>query len=385
VLNGAAVHVSMIGFDNGTETTRVLDGQVVETIATNLTTGVDVTQAMSLRHSNEFYHEGTKKGAKFELTYGELERLLLLPNPHGRPNSDVLRPYINGMELYGADKSRGIIYFGVEFDLEQAALYEALFKLIEERVLPRYGQSRLKWWQHERPRPGLIAAAARLSRYIATVRHSKHRIFVWLESSILPDSALGIFAVEDDYFMGLIQSRLHSAWSLSQGTQVRERESGFRYTPTTCFETFPFPQPTDHQRAAIAAPAKELDALRNNWLNPPELVRTEVLEFPGTVGGPWDRYIDRATVKEITPGGSAGAKTEIGTVKYPRVVAQNDECAAELKRRTLTNLYNQRPTWLDHAHRKLDAAVFSAYGWEPSISDDELLANLLALNLAAGR
>ncbi len=72
---------------------------------------------------------------------------------------------------------------------------------------------------------------------------------------------------------------------------MRERESGFRYTPTTCFETFPFPEPTDTQREAIAAAAHDLDTLRNNWLNPPEWTRTEVLEFPGSIDGPWRRYI----------------------------------------------------------------------------------------------
>jgi hypothetical protein len=71
----------------------------------------------------------------------------------------------------------------------------------------------------------------------------------------------------------------------------------------------------------------------------------------------------------------------IGTVRYPRVVARDEECAKELKKRTLTNLYNERPTWLDLAHQRLDEAVFAAYGWDPGISDDELLAKLLALNL----
>ncbi len=72
---------------------------------------------------------------------------------------------------------------------------------------------------------------------------------------------------------------------------------------------------------------------------------------------------------------------EIGTVKYSRVVAKDTECEKLLKKRTLTNLYNKRPTWLDLAHRRLDEAVFAAYGWDPAISDDELLAKLLELNL----
>ena len=137
-----------------------------------------------------------------------------------------------------------------------------------------------------------------------------------------------------------------------------------------CFETFPFPEPTAGQREAIAAAAKELDELRQRWLNPPEWTREEVLEFPGSTDGPWGRYIAHAD-----PNG-------IGQVRYPRLVPKDDECAKELKKRTLTNLYNQRPTWLDHAHRKLDEAVFAAYGWPADLTDDQLLEKLLALNLA---
>ena len=86
-----------------------------------------------------------------------------------------------------------------------------------------------------------------------------------------------------------------SAWIFygdqSFHSRESERPSGFRNTPTTCFLTFPFPEPTNKQREAIAAAAKELDTLRNNWLNPPEWMRTEVLEFPGSVDGPWKRYV----------------------------------------------------------------------------------------------
>jgi hypothetical protein len=185
-------------------------------------------------------------------------------------------------------------------------------------------------------------------------------------------------------------------WARSQGTQLRERESGFRYTPTTCFETFPFPEPTDERREAIAAAARELDELRNNWLNPAEWTRTEVLEFPGSVGGPWDRYIDRESVRPIEGGDAwatsdprwrvglecGGGGVQVGTVRYPRIVAKDEDAAKELKKRTLTNLYNERPTWLDLAHRKLDEAVFAAYGWDAGMSDEELLGKLLELNLA---
>lgn len=97
-----------------------------------------------------------------------------------------------------------------------------------------------------------------LHRYIATPRVSKHRVFVWLNEFILCDSAVVAYGSSDDYVFGVLHSSVHESWARSQGTQVRERESGFRYTPSSCFETFPFPEPTDAQRNAIAEVAKEL-------------------------------------------------------------------------------------------------------------------------------
>lgn len=137
-----------------------------------------------------------------------------------------------------------------------------------------------------------------------------------------------------------------------------------------------FPQPSPDQEAAIAAAAKELNDLRERWLNPPEWTCTEVLEFPGTVGGPWDRYIERGTgISELGT---------VGLVRYPRLVARDADCASKLKKRTLTNLYNARPTWLDLAHKKLDAAVAAAYGFAADLSDDQILSRILELNKERG-
>jgi len=129
------------------------------------------------------------------------------------------------------------------------------------------------------------------------------------------------------------------------------------------------------QAAAIGEAARELNELRERWLNPPEWTTTEILEFPGTVGGPWTRYIVDA------PEADGTQSPRIGTVRYPRLVPRDADCAPKLKKRTLTNLYNQRPTWLQNAHRTLDETVFAAYGWPPDLSDDQLLEKLLALNL----
>jgi hypothetical protein len=89
----------------------------------------------------------------------------------------------------------------------------------------------------------------------------------------------------------------------------------------------------------------------------------------GSAGGPWSRYV-------VNPD-----KNGIGTVRYPRREPRDADCAAKLKKRTLTNLYNERPAWLDLAHKKLDAAVATAYGWPTDLTDEQILERLLALNL----
>src|SRR5438132_14052563 len=108
-------------------------------------------------------------------------------------------------------------------------------------------------------RTNMRNALVPLHRFVVTTTTSKHRIFVWLYPPMLPDHQLIVFASSDDYLFGVLHSRVHEVWARAQGTQLRERESGFRYTPTSCFETFPFPQRSETQKNAIAEAAKGLD------------------------------------------------------------------------------------------------------------------------------
>lgn len=280
--------------------------------------------------------------------------------------------WINGKDITSRSKRDWIINFGTLTE-QAAALYESPFDYVVREIKPIRAtnadrQRREFWWRLGRSGHEWLSASSGLERTIQTPRVSKHRVFVWSTFLTLPDSAVVGIARDDDYFFGVLHSRPHEVWARAQGTQVRERESGFRYTPTTCFETFPFPEPTPKQAEAIAAAAKKLDELRSNWLNPPEWTRTEVLEFPGSVDGPWRRFVRKPD------------KRGIGTVRYPRTVAR-DSHVEDLAKRTLTRLYNERPTWLDQAHRALDEAVFAAYAWPADLSDDALLARLLELNL----
>jgi len=332
ILDGAAVHVSFVAFDDGTETDRRLDGKPVAMINANLTAGIDLTKAQRLKENLGLAFMGDTKGGAFEISDEEAGRLLQEPNPDGRSNSEVVRPWVNGQDVGGRPQERWIIDFGTSMAREEAALYQAPFERVASTVQPNRSNSKreayaLNWWLHEEARPGMRRALADLPRYLVTVRHSKYRLFRWQTPETLPDSALIVVAKDDDFTFGVLQSRVHDLWARGLGTQVREVESGFRYTPSTCFETFPFPRPIDEQRAEIAAAAARLNDLREGWLNPPGL-----------------------TEEELTT-------------------------------RTLTNLYNERPTWLRDAHARLDRAVLAAYGWPADLPDDEVLARLLQLNL----
>jgi type II restriction/modification system DNA methylase subunit YeeA len=228
-----------------------------------------------------------------------------------------------------------IIDFPPTAAVSDAAQYEWPFRHVLESVKPLRDVNKRalyaeKYWLHAESRPSMRAALGSHARYVATPRVAKHRLFAWVDQKVLPDCQLIVFAREDDYFFGVLHSKLHELWALSRGTQLEDRP---RYTPTTCFETFPFPwppgkEPVDDPRVqAIATAAKDLVEKRDRWLNP------------------------------------EGASE------------------AELKKRTLTFLYNQRPTWLDLAHQKLDQAVLSAYAWPHDLTDDQILERLLALNL----
>ena len=177
-----------------------------------------------------------------------------------------------------------------------------------------------------------------------------------------------VFARDDDYFFGVLHSRFHEVWALKLGTQVGERER-VATRRRLAFETFPFPEPTEQQKIDISTAAKELNELRENWLNPPEWTITRVLEFPGAIDGPWSRFVVNPDARGI------------GTVRYPRIEPRDEECAKKLAKRTLTNLYNERPAWLVHAHAKLDAAVAVAYGFDVDLTDEQILEKLLALNI----
>jgi hypothetical protein len=370
VIDGANVHISLIGFDDGTQNRKSLDSQPANVINSNLTHFADHTSCRRLGENLNLWCYGSQQKAKFDIPPQLAIALLVAPNPTDLPNSDVVKPSLNGIQVLRETHESYVIDFGEENRLGQAALYEKPFEYVAQTVHPGRRTHREKcqrefWWLHARPSPRYRKAIRELGRCIVTPSLSKHRVFLWLELPTLADHQLIVFLRSDDYFFGVLHSRPHELWALKLGTRLETRP---RYTATTCFETFPFPRPTGSQRTAIEGSAKRLNDLRMGWLHPPQWIRTELLEFPGSINGPWSRYVHDPDDRGI------------GIVRYPRSVPK-DAHVYDLAKRTLTNLYNERPTWLDLAHKALDEAVFNAYGWDSSMTDEQILAALLKLNL----
>jgi hypothetical protein len=318
---------------------------------------------------------------------------------------------MNAMDLTRRNSDKWVVDFGCDIALDAATLFEEPFAYVLDHVKPERDKTRRDkyrnvWWQFAEPIPGLRIALKGVPRFIATPAVAKHRVFGWVSSVVVPDHALMAITRADDTTFGILHSRFHELWALRMGTSLEDRP---RYTPTTCFETFPFPAGltpanTAHQRTealesgalipadlpdtppaekfqpnqpiapihqaqaaitpiaprtaamAIAQAAQRLNTLRQAWLNPPE-------------------WTD--TVPEVVPLGLTASP-------YPDRIVPRPGFEKELAKRTLTNLYNQRPAWLAATHTQLDAAVAAAYGWADytaDMPDDEILRRLLALNL----
>ncbi|MDX2221060.1 MAG: class I SAM-dependent DNA methyltransferase [Burkholderiales bacterium] len=361
VNEGASVRVSIVCFAP-TASRHVLDGRVVQGVTADLqgsaigSEALDVTVAKPLSENSGISFQGSQKIGPFDIEGDTARQWLIAPNPHQRPNSDVLKPSWNGLDVTRRSRDGWIIDFGTKMTESEAALYEEPFRYVVEHVKPvRYQNNRESyrkyWWRHGEPRIAMRSATAPLKRFIATPEVAKHRPFIWLDGSVLPDKKLIVIARDDDATFGIVSSRIHVTWALSLGGTLEDRPC---YNPTQCFQTFPFPESNAGIWQEIAAAAKRLNELRENWLNPPD-------------------WVD--VVPEVVPG-------------YPDRIIPKPEYSQAIKNRTLTNLYNAREKgevqWLEDAHRTLDAAVARAYGWDdytPDMPDEEILRRLLKLNL----
>jgi type II restriction/modification system DNA methylase subunit YeeA len=399
VNDGAAVRVSLVCFGAEESITRYADvaqtplradsllphtgqptcklnGSDVSKIYADLTASNDgnLTAAASLNENCGGSIRGLAKVGKFDVP-GQLARAWLSePNPNLNPNSNIVKPWVNGLDITKRSSDTWLIDFDDLSEID-AAGYASPFGYVIDRVkAERLNQNDPKrkqyWWRLGRSGADVRSAVAKIERYIGTPMVSKHRMFVWVDSRIFPDQQVIVIARADNTTFGVLHSRFHELWSLGMCTWMGVGNDP-RYTPTTCFETFPFPEgmtpkdtadwrgtipadcPVKAQAEKVAAAAEKLNSLREAWLNPPE----------------WVDWV-------ITP--------EEEKAGFPKRPVAKPGHEAELKKRTLTNLYNARPAWLDMAHKTLDMAVAEAYGWAdytPEMPDEEILCRLLALNL----
>ncbi|ODM70509.1 class I SAM-dependent DNA methyltransferase [Bradyrhizobium elkanii] len=377
VVEGAAVRVSIVcaalsATQERIGAARSLNGAPAPNINPDLTSGIDVTRAARLTENRRVAFQGVKLTGPFDFGGDEARALLTLPlNPNGRPNADVISRLYDIDDIVGRDSDRWCVDFGTTFRESEASLYEAPFAIVRDRVVPfrsdpeksRSDEERLtvRYWEFQRPRPEMRRALVGRDRLIVTPESSEHRVFVFVPNTVRVQGSLFAIARDDDVTFGILSSRIHEIWSTAQGNRLGQGNQR-RYNIGVTFETFPFPEglspdiaasefENDARATRIAEAARRLNTLRLNWLNPTDLVRQE---------------------PEVVPG-------------FPdRIVPINEDAAAILRRRTLTDLYNQRPVWLANAHADLDAAVAAAYGWRADISEEDALANLLELNQARG-
>jgi hypothetical protein len=339
-----------------TDAPRITFEDSFGSIHADLTIGVDVTLAKSLLSNEGISSPGVKlHGAGFIISRQEAEHLGL----GNRPGLErYIREYRNGRDL--TTRPRGVLVidlFGLkeeEIRKQFPEIYQHVKLEVKEKIeINKKGEQEFvgrdwnnresykeKWWIFGEPREELRPALADISRYIATVETTKHRLFQFLDKTILPDNMLIAIASNDAANLGILSSRIHVVWTLAQGGTLEDRP---RYTKSQCFDPFAFPDANNIQKQTIRVIAEELDAHRKRVLvEHPNLTLTglyNVLEMlrAGTKPDELDQH-DRATFD----GGLVLIMKEL--------------------------------------HDKLDIAVAEAYGWPADLADDEILARLVALN-----
>ena len=327
----AKVHVSIVCWTKTPPipTDFILDGIRVEGISPSLKPGAEHRKAVKLKpNANVCFQGYLTRGMGFVLDHGEAESLIAAD----QRNSAVIHPFLNGEDITRTTDqlpTRWVIDFD-DMPLERAERdYPSPLRIVRERVMPgrlNDPAQMKRWWQFWNPRPALRLAIANLERVGICGLTGKRLILVWGPTDWRPSHACGVFAFEDDYNFGVIASSVHDIWTRANASTLK---GDLRYTPSTAFETFPFPSPSEAQRERISSASRDVVSQRR----------------------------------------IACDSTEIGLTKVYNLMDEGG--FVDLKR----------------AHEELDRAVMDAYGWPVELLDSptELLDRLYDLNEACSK
>ena len=333
--NGAAVRIAMTAAQRGRVESILhevvsendgADGEIAVSIDSkkgrlnaDLTVGSDVGSAVLLRANMGLALRGiTLVGQGFVLNEQQADQLR-------KSSSSVIKPFANGRDITQSSRRAFVIDL---FDLGENEVrdkYPTTYQWVYDRVKPERGQNaresyRKNWWIFAEPRREFRIATRSLRRYIATPMTAKHRLFLLLPSSTLPDQGLVPIALEDCYALGLLSSQIHIVWSLAAGGTLEDRP---RYNQSRCFETFPFPDANARATPIIRALSAKLDEHRK---------RQQIAHPALTLTGMYN------VLEKLRSGEALTAKD--------RVIHEHGLVSV-----------------LRHLHDDLDAAVLDAYGW----------------------
>lgn len=325
-------------------------------INSDLTVGADVTTLLALNANDFIASRGMQlMGAGFIVPPSEAEHLGLGRRP-GLENH--IRPYCNGRDLTGTPRGVMVIdLFGLEASEVRARfpeVYQHVLGTVKEskdsegrpngRDVNNRDSYKKYWWVFGEPRRELRPALNGLPRYIATVETAKHRTFQFLDASILPDNKLICIALTDAFYLGALSSRLHVVWALRAGGWLGVGNDPV-YVKSKCFDPFPFPDASEPLKARIRAAAEELDALRKrSQAEHPDLTLTQIYNV----------------------------------LEKLRAGAALSEAEEAIKTKGLVLIVKE-------LHDEIDRLVAQAYGWPVDLSDEEIVARLVALNAERAR
>ena len=314
-------------------------------INSDLTVGVDLAIAQPLMASAGLGYRGVQLiGAGFMVTHDEAIHLGLGKREGLEKH---IREYRNGRDL--ASRARGVMVIDLlgltadEVRTRFPEVYQHILAVVKpERDLNNRESYRASWWVFGEPRKDLRPALAGLPRYIATVETTKHRVFQFLDASILPDNMLVAIASDDAYALGVLSACTHGIWAVKSGGWLGMGNDP-RYSKSRCFDPFPFPAADDLQKQRIRAVAEDLDAHRKRVLaEHPHLTLTGLYNV----------------LEKLRAGTAPDALTDADRRIF------DDGLVLILK----------------EYHGALDALVAQAYGWPENLAGGDILARLVALN-----